>query len=203
MNIPASEPRSSRPPSSSGQSMVETALVLPLLLVIALNAINFGYFFVIAVNLTAAPRSGAEYSIQGFSTPSAISLPSAGPSTSVTSVSYLTYRDMTGALYAPATNGSIRVCSQTVGLNSDGTVMCASYGSPATYPAVVADPERIGGAGTPPAFALHVVDVVYRFSPLIPGSPFNIVLLASPICSSSNGSASCQFHRQALMRAMN
>src|SRR5207244_13548584 len=44
--------------SESAQSMTETALLLPILLVLALNTINFGYFFFVAVNLALAPRQG-------------------------------------------------------------------------------------------------------------------------------------------------
>ncbi len=38
---------------SQGQSLVETVLLMPLLLLIILNVVNFGYFFVVAVNLAA------------------------------------------------------------------------------------------------------------------------------------------------------
>ncbi len=52
--------------SSSGQALVETALIVPFLLMLALNTINFAYFFVVAINLAAAPRSGTLYSTLGF-----------------------------------------------------------------------------------------------------------------------------------------
>ena len=54
-----------------GQAMIETAIVLPILLALAFNVINFGYFLLMAVNLAAAPRSGALYSIIGAATPAA------------------------------------------------------------------------------------------------------------------------------------
>src|SRR5258708_34830608 len=50
----------------SGQSLMETALILPFLMMLAFEAINFGYFFFTAVNIAASPRQGVEYSIQGF-----------------------------------------------------------------------------------------------------------------------------------------
>ena len=67
--------------STSGQALVETALMLPVLMLFVLNIINFGYFFLVALNLTVSPRSGVEYSILGFATPSSLSLPAAGPPT--------------------------------------------------------------------------------------------------------------------------
>ena len=198
--------RTLRPPfarCSSGQSLVETALILPLLLLVIFNAVNFGYFFLVALNLAAAPRSGALYSIQGFVAPGALSLPAAGPRSTTTTVSYLTYQDMTGALPSPGTAASVQVCSKTVqealGLINPGTsaqqARCESYGPGATFPAAVSDPES-------PTFVLHRVDVKYSFKPLIPGTPFNIALLPASICSSSGGTVSCTFHRQISMRAM-
>jgi hypothetical protein len=182
--------------STSGQSLVETALMAPLLLMFVLNAINFGYFFFVAVNLAAAPRSGAEYSILGFATPGYLSLPAPGGTTTTTSVSYLTLNDMTGAL-ASGGNAEVQVCTAYSGVSGSGssqTSNCNQYNSSPTY-TPNADPEA-------PNFILNRVDVTYKFTPLISGTPFNIVLLASPICSTTSG-VTCTFHRQASMRVMN
>ena len=59
----------------SGQSIVETVLMLPLLLLLLLNALNFGYFFFTVVNLTGATRNGLEYGIIGSATPAASAQP--------------------------------------------------------------------------------------------------------------------------------
>lgn len=189
---------------ASGQSMVETALLIPLLLLIILNAVNFGYFFLVALNLAAAPRSGVEYSILGYATPGTLNLPSPGPPTTATSVSYLTYQDMTGALYQPS-SATVQVCSKILGVSNAGlttqTANCvtcsgSTCGSPGTgSPVPDADPES-------PLFVLHRVDVTYTFTPLIPGTPFGLTLLPSSICSSAGGKITCTFHRQVSMRAM-
>src|SRR6266513_3617663 len=89
--------RSGQAPSPcSGQALIESALLVPFLLTMILNAVNFGYFFLVALNLTSAPRSAAEYSIQGFQTPSPASLASgpssANPSSDNASVAYLLYQ---------------------------------------------------------------------------------------------------------------
>lgn len=185
--------------SESGQSLVETALLLPMVLMLLFNAVNFGYYFLIAVNIAAAPRTGAAYSIQGNASPTASSLPAAGPSSTNTSVSYLTYQDLTGAIYSPS-GTPVQVCSAVLGVNSAGnttqTAKCASYGSTYTFPAPASDPES-------PNFVLNEVDVAYTFTPLINGTMFNIFTLAAPTCSSSGGSVSCTFHRKVAMRAMN
>ncbi len=187
-----------------GQSLVETVLLMPLLLLIVLNVVNFGYFFVVAVNLAASPRSGVEYSILGFATPGSLALPQPGPPSTTTSISYLSQQDLTGAINAP-TGASIQVCSVTIGISGTGSgqvtqcVTCtgsscgaAGAGSPAPDP----DPEA-------PYFILNRVDVTYSFSPLIPGTPFGLALLPISACSSSGGNVTCTFHRQVSMREMN
>jgi Flp pilus assembly protein TadG len=193
----------------SGQSIVETILMMPVLLLFLLNAVNFGYFFFVATNLAAAPRTGVEYSIMGGATPSAIELPPTGDNANQLSTSFLTNEDMRGALNSPSTNAAVRVCSPSKGIDNPGTVnakaQCDVFGTvPAGYswPAVQVEPELNLGS-TAPAFILHQVDVAYKFIPLIPGTPFNILLMASPICTVSGSNVSCVFHRQSLMRGMN
>ena len=180
---------------TSGQALVETALVLPVVFLILLNAINFGYFYLVALNLAATARTAVSYSVQSVG---GVPMPQAGPPSSDTSVSYLAYRDMTGALFSPA-NTPVQVCSKSVGLNNAGTAsqtaQCASFGGSASFPAPVADPES-------PAFVLHRVDVVYTFRPLIPGTPFGILLLPSPICSAAGINVTCTFRSQVSMRAL-
>jgi hypothetical protein len=189
----------------SGQSLVETVLIVPLLLTLVLNAINFSYFFLTALNITSSARSGAMYSITADATPAAIPAPPAGPVTSTNSVSYLAYQDLTGAVYSPSTNAGVQVCSPSVGIVSAGTTnqrsSCTTFGSVGGFPAAVADPE-LNSAGTLPAFLLNRVDVAYQFSPPIPLMPFNIVVLASPACTSSGGVVSCTFYRHSVMRVM-
>jgi hypothetical protein len=190
---------------SSGQALVETVLLVPLVLLIVLNVINFGYFFFVALNLAANPRSAVEYSILGFETPSALTLPAAGPPTATNTVSSLSQLDLTGALNGP-TGAVVQVCSPTVGpLTGSGAsektqcVSCsgATCGPAGTgNPAPASDPEA-------PNFILNRVDVAYTFSPVIPGTPFGLALLPMSVCSSSGGTVTCTFHRQVSMRAMN
>ena len=183
--------------NSSGQALVETALILPIVLLLVLNIINFGFFFLVALNLTASPRSAAEYSILGFQTPGSQSLPKDVP------VSYLSGQDLYGAISSPS-SVSIQVCSSTVGVSgsncapctlaSDMSATCSTGG--AGSPAPSSDPES-------PTFVLARVDVDYSFSPIIPGTPFGLALLPLQVCSSSGGTVTCRFHRQVSMREMN
>src|SRR6266699_3817919 len=186
---------------TSGQALVETAIMLPVLMLLVLNVINFGYFFLVALNLTVSPRSGVEYSILGFQTPASLSLPVAGPPSTITSISYLSQQDMTGAL-SGSTAATIQVCSSTVGMFSTGVSKCvpctgATCGAVgAGNPAPALDPEA-------PNFVLNRVDVNYVFSPPIPGAPFGLAWLPRSVCTAGGGGVTCTFHRQVSMRAMN
>lgn len=191
---------------TSGQALIETALILPLLLTIVLNAVNFAYFFLMALNITGASRTAGIYSVMGGATPAAIKLPAGGPVGTTTSVSYLAYQDLTGAVYSPSTNAGVQVCSSSVGaiLNAGTSTMrtpCATYGSIGSFAGSDPDPELNAG-NTAPAFLQNRVDVAYQFSPPIPLMPFNIVVLASPICTSTAGNVTCTFYRHIVMREM-
>jgi Flp pilus assembly protein TadG len=180
-----------------GQAMVETALMLPFLLEIVFNTVNFGYFFLIALNITAAPHSGALYSILGASTPINVDLADPGPTTARNSVSYLTLGDLTGAIGNGA-SAPVQVCTAKSGTTGSGTALltaCTQYNSSPSY-TPDADPEA-------PAFVLNRVDVTYTFKPLLDQRLFNLILLASPVCTGSGGGVTCTFHRQVSMRAMN
>ena len=183
--------------AESGQAIIETVLAMPLLLLVVLNAVNMGYVYLMAINLAAAPRVAAEYSIMGFQTPAASALANAGPITTNTTVSYLARRDMTGAIHSPTT-ASVQVCCQTVSINTSGVAGCTSFGSATfTGSAAAADPEA-------PSFVLNRVDVKYTFNPIIPGRIWSLGLIPSGLCSASaGGGTTCTFHRQVSMREMN
>lgn len=190
---------------SSGQSLLEAALITPLMLLIILNVVNFGYLFVVALNIASGPRSGSEYAMLGFATPGALSLAQAD------TINSLVQADM--ASLSNVTSAQIQICTLTninpgtkSGLNGTGTGTktncvtctggsCGSVNTGATGKVPAADPEA-------PNFILARVDVDYSVSPLIPGTPFGILLLPLSTCSASGGSVSCAFHRQVSVRLM-
>lgn len=171
--------------SSSGQSLIEIALLLPLLMMCAAYGVDFGYFFIASANLTSATRNAAEYSIQGYQSSGQITLPAAGPSSAITSVSSLVLADLAG-LANSASQASVQVCSKSIGISGNAT-KCSSYGptvqgSSSTAPQI--DPEA-------PLFLLNRVDVTYTVSPPIPLTFFNVSLLPN-----------LSFHRFVSMRVM-
>ena len=163
----------------SGQSLLETAIMLPLLFGIAFNAINFGYFWFMLVVLSAAPRQGVQYSTQGGAARAATSGPTA------TDVSNLVYDNLTGAIGATKSNASVQVCSSTVGVDANTHIaQCQQFGPPFAFASPSADPEA-------PVFVLQRVDVAYTVKPLIPGTVFHVLLPAN-----------MTFHRQVSMRSL-
>ena len=167
---------------SAGQSLLEIAVMMPLLVLLMGYSIDFGYFFIAAANVTSAARNAAQYSIQGYQSPGQGSLPPAGPPGTATSVAATALGDMASLLNASALT-RIEVCTKSLGM-SGSVANCASYGAAGTTYAVAADPEA-------PRFVLQQVDVTYTIQPPVPMSFFKVPLLPS-----------MQFHRRVLMRAM-
>jgi Flp pilus assembly protein TadG len=166
--------------NDDGQSLLETAVAMPLLLGIAFNLINLGYLWFMVLTLAAAPRQGVQYSTQGGQAITRASAPN------TTAISNLVYENMTNAVHgATSSNTSVRVCSNAKGVNvTTGLVLCDSFGPAFTFSALAADPEA-------PVFVLNRVDVGYTVRPLIPGTAFNVVLPAN-----------LQFRRQVSMRSL-
>jgi Flp pilus assembly protein TadG len=165
-----------------GNSLLETAVTLPLLLGIAFNAINFGYFWFMVLALSAAPRHAVQYASQG----GAATATSSAPITDA--VEAVVISNITNAVHGSvSSNISVRVCASSVGLTGTGAsqvAQCTTYGPSYSYPAITADPEA-------PEFVLQRVDVAYTVTPLIPGTAFNVVLPSNLV-----------FHRQVSMRSL-
>jgi Flp pilus assembly protein TadG len=164
--------------SEQGQSLLETAVSLPLLLGVAFNLINVGYLWFMVLALSAAPRQGVQYSAQGGQ-----AVTSSSPNTTL--VSNLVYDNMTNAVHgATRLNTSVRICTSGKGVSSGGLALCDSFGPSAAFPSLPADPEA-------PGWVLNRVDVTYTVTPIIPGPAFNVVLPAN-----------LHFHRQVSMRSL-
>ena len=162
-----------------GQSLVETAIVMPLLLGLAFNIINWGYLWFMVLALSAAPRMGAQYATQGGAAGTATSPGS-------TAVSNLVYDNLTHAIKGATTsNAAVQVCSSSIGVNSStGVALCDQFGPPYSFPVPAADPET-------PVYVLNRVDVEYTVTPIIPGRVFSVILPSN-----------LQFHRQVSMRSL-
>ena len=167
--------------SQEGQSLVETAIAMPLLLGLAFNMINWGYLWFMVLALSAAPRMGVQYATQGGAAGTATA-----PGTA--QVSNLVYDNLTNAIKGATTsNAAVQVCTSALGISGTGSstiAQCAQFGPAFSFPAPAADPEA-------PVFVLHRVDVECTVTPIIPGWVFSVILPSN-----------LRFHRQVSMRSM-
>jgi len=163
-----------------GQSLLETAVTMPLLLAIAFNLINVAYFWFVLLSLSAASRQGVQFASQGGSAAGTISAPTTA------AVSDLVYANVTNAISGTTSSSvAVRVCSSTKGVNAaTGVALCDQFGPAFTFSAPDADPES-------PVYVLNRVDVGYTVTPVIPGTAFGVLLPSN-----------LQFQRHSSMRSL-
>jgi len=165
-----------------GQSLLETAIAMPLLLGLAFNILNFGYMWFMVLTLSAASRMGVGYASQGGQAITTASAPG------TTAVQNLVYDNLTNAISgATRTNAAVQVCISANGVSGTGSsthAQCVQAGPAFSFSAAAPDPEA-------PVFLLQRVDVGYTVKPLIPGGAFNVILPAN-----------LNFHRQVSMRSL-
>lgn len=123
----------------SGQALLEFALVLPLIFVLAVNAINFGGFLFGWITVAAAARDGAQYMVMSTASVGSVSAPSS------TQISSLITNDVTSLLNKSSI--AISTCSNATTSSNTCTTLT--------------DPEA-------PSYTLATVDVTYTYNPFIP-----------------------------------
>jgi Flp pilus assembly protein TadG len=140
--IPAQAAVPVPPPAASkrkGQALIEFALIIPLVLLLAVNAINFGGFIFAWITVANAARDGAQYMVMsadspGQPTPATLAL-----------ITTLVTNDMTSLLNRSSL--VVAICTN----NTTAATGCTS----------LIDPEA-------PTYTLATVDVTYTYKPFIP-----------------------------------
>ena len=170
-----------------GQSLVELAVMMPIFALLVCYAVDYGYFFLAAANISSSARIATQYSILGYQGPAQSALANAGPVTDTTSVASLASAEL-ASLVNSSTTTRIGVCSKALGMSTTNTRLpnCSNYGVSGTLYTPTADPEA-------PRFVLYSASTLrtrcnHR---LIPLAFFQIPMLPSMV-----------FHRQVSMRAM-
>ncbi len=149
---------------SGGQSLVEFALTLPVLLLLIANVVNFAGLFYSAITVTAAARHGSQYLVLAGAS---IGAPSAPPASLV----YDLVTDDSLTLLNPA-NLSVRACREN---KVDPTNhLCTTFGG---YIFTTNPPLDLRDEGD--LYALGWVDVRYTFEPYIP--LFTLPVLGIPL----------------------
>jgi hypothetical protein len=161
--------------SSDGSSLIETALVMPILIGMLCFAVDIGYLFIVAANLVSSCRNAVLYSGQGFVSPAQQRLPSAGAAGSLVDtdgVAGLVGGDLSG-LSDMSTRTSVEVCSKKNGVSrtANGYITnCSTYPSGTLNFTVDQDPESNNGLLT------QRVDVIYTVSLPIPFDFFSFTM---------------------------
>jgi hypothetical protein len=144
--------KSLRSRGEAGSSLIEFALVVPLLFLVLVNAVNFGGFFFAWITVASAARSGSQYASLAGAT---VSAPAPATSAQIYSV-------VTQDISALPNRGSlaVRVCTY------NGSVACEQTGSGSfTDPTPDSRTEAI-------FYVMTWVDVKYTYLPLIPAFNF-------------------------------
>ena len=140
--IPAKPPESTPfkgPSYRKGQALVEFALLVPLVFLLAVNAVNFGGYLFAWITVADAARAGADY--MGMSGAS----PGAPTPATLAQITTLVTNDVTSLM----NRASIVVA------------ICTNATTAANGCTTLVDPEA-------PAYTLATVDVTYTYKPYIP-----------------------------------
>ena len=174
--------------TSSGQSILEFALVLPLLFLLIVNVVNYGGLLYAYITVANASRSGASYMSMGNSSAYGPDVPT------VSQIQGVVHADM--ASLPRGTTAPVAVC----GIQLDGTTKwISSY--PATYATcTMPSSPPTGSTFTDPQSSsdmIGTVQVQYRYCPFVKGW-----ILTLPDCSADASSGGTTITRVAAMRIL-
>jgi Flp pilus assembly protein TadG len=163
--------------ASCGQSLVECALILPIVFILIVNVVNFGAFFYAWITVSNAARAGADYGI--------LSGASAGTLPTTTGTPDLITQLITNDILSLPNRASlvVNVCENNVGATPAVNALVG------TCTGIPTDPESASYVGL-------TVDVTYTYQPLIPAAfKFANLNVFATIPSTT-------IHRRAVMREL-
>lgn len=148
--------------ASSGEAMVEFALIVPLVFLLIVNALNFGGFIYCWLTVADAVRSAADYAALGSNTAGSPITPSVAALTALV-------QDATAGLpnYS-SSNPTVTACIYN---NGTTNTFLTTSACPTGVTAPPQDPEPIA-SGTSTTYSSVAVDVTYTFAPFFAGTSF-------------------------------
>ena len=102
-----------------GQALVEFLFILPLVLLLILNLVNFGAFFYAWITVADAARAGANYAIQGGAGVASLSAPTASQVTTIVNAAMSSLPN--------ASSATVTVCPGTTGCTITNTEPESAY----------------------------------------------------------------------------
>jgi Flp pilus assembly protein TadG len=137
------QPARAAPPDSEkrreGQALVEFALIVPLVFLLAVNTVNFAGFIFAWITVADAARAGAQYMVMSSASPGAPTPATPAQITALVTSEMASLKNKASLVVATCTNAT-----------------AAANGCTTLY-----DPEA-------PAYTLATVDVTYTYKPYIP-----------------------------------
>ena len=170
--------------AAEGQSLVELALLVPLVFLLIVLAVNFGGFIYAWITVADAARAGAQYAAFGGAS---ATLPT--PPT-VLAIQTLVQNETLSLPGASSTNPTTTVCQ-----NNSGTVTLyrSTSACPVTGTGPPTDPEIAAGTSY---YTTIAVDVTYNFTPFIQVFSFPALRIGLPGMPPT-------IHRRTVMRQLN
>jgi Flp pilus assembly protein TadG len=160
-----------------GQSLVEFVLILPVVLILIVNVVNFGAFFYAWITVSNAARAGADFAILSGASAGSLATSTANPA--------LITQLITNDILSLPNRASlvVNICQNDVGATPAVTTLAG------TCSGIPSDPE-------PTNYVLLTVDVTYIYQPLIrAGFQFSGLNVFATIPSTT-------IHRRAVMREL-
>jgi Flp pilus assembly protein TadG len=136
---PAPQSTGPLPLRRAGQALIEFALIVPLVFLLAVNAANFGGFIFAWITVANAARAGGQYMVMSSASPGAPT-----PAT-LTQITTLVTNDVASLMNRPSI--VVAICTNKTTVANGCTTLV--------------DPEA-------PAYTLATVDVTYTYKPFIP-----------------------------------
>lgn len=158
-----------------GQALIEFALIIPLVFILAVNAVNFGGFLFAWITVANAARDGAEYMIMSSASPGPPTPATLAQVTSLVTNDVISLLNRASIVVAICTNNQTGTAPPPLGMTPSG---CTT----------LSDPE-------PSTYTLATVDVTYTYKPFIPLFSFPRLGISATLPTST-------IHRKAVMRML-
>jgi Flp pilus assembly protein TadG len=163
---------------NQGQALIEYILVLPMVILLLVNVVNFGGFFYAFITVANAARAGADYAIMGGASVASGHI----AAVSASQISTLITTEIASLPNNPSL--VVNVCQNNNGTFTTLAGSCSSFQS---------DPNSIDPE--PTTYVVTGIDVTYTYQPFIP-------LFSFPSLNINATLPATTIHRRAVMRSL-
>ena len=172
--VQADQSKANSDEANSGQALLEFVFMLPILLVLIMNVVNFGGLFYAWITVANAARAGVNYAVLGVASAGSLSQASVSSINSMLTTEVSSLPNQASLV--------VNICKTYNGITTTLSGTCTS---------IPADPEAT-------SFTLESIDVTYTYVPFINPTAFqfpnlNLYVTIPPTT----------LHNRAVMRVIN